>query len=314
MNTLQLPCHAVPLNKHVGVRMHRTPRIPDDNETYPLPPSLGEFPLHPVYSLPGDRERWRGRDFVVPIHQREAMWLSFDAPFWRPHALNIGIGGVDAISGEAFDPDSLTRDPQGYVVVPEQPWLDGINAGDGFIRQFVAVRLGEGLSVEAQVSGREEQGGLELTLFEPVPGAFPEEGPRYEPAMAAAAPCCMEDASMGLGAGGRMRQEIYSDDHPAGTWKDAPAAHVRIELVDAVDFAATTGLPVPATPVDAETYTRYGLPWFDLYDPVRTDVVPTAVLAGVRSIGELTRTEDEPVVVQPGQIITYVRNGRMVSR
>jgi hypothetical protein len=63
------------------------------------------------------------------MHQREAMWLSFDAPSWKPHALTVAIGRVNAISGSLHDPDRLTADPQDYVVIPNQPWLDGINSG-----------------------------------------------------------------------------------------------------------------------------------------------------------------------------------------
>lgn len=35
------------------------------------------------------------------------------------------------------------------MVSPEQPWLDGIADGDGTVRQFVAMPLGSGYSVEA---------------------------------------------------------------------------------------------------------------------------------------------------------------------
>lgn len=69
--------------------------------------------------------------------------------------------GVDALTGKKWDSgDGLARVPQNYVVprtallclfalstpfvfsqtIPEQPWLDGINCGDGFIRQFIAMR------------------------------------------------------------------------------------------------------------------------------------------------------------------------------
>jgi len=41
--------------------------------------------------------------------------------------------------------------------------LDGINAGQGFIRQFVAIPLGSGVTVEAQLTGKEEQGGIEVS-------------------------------------------------------------------------------------------------------------------------------------------------------
>jgi len=90
-----------------------------------------------------------------------------------------GIGGIDPISGEEFDPAGLSSKSQDHLVIPDQPWLDGINAGDGFIRQFVAVPLGEGLTVEAQRTGREVEGGLTLSLFEPRPGKFPDDGPRW---------------------------------------------------------------------------------------------------------------------------------------
>lgn len=79
----------------------------------------------------------------------------------------MGVGSIDAVAGAAFDADVLSPEPQDYVVVLDQPWLDGINAGDGFIRQFVAVPLGEGLTVESQLAGGEEQGGLIVSLFAP---------------------------------------------------------------------------------------------------------------------------------------------------
>jgi hypothetical protein len=36
------------------------------------------------------------------------------------------------------------------VVCPDQPWLDGINAGDGYIRQFVAMPLGMGYTAKSR--------------------------------------------------------------------------------------------------------------------------------------------------------------------
>jgi hypothetical protein len=136
---------SIPLSERCSVSLHRTLRIPDHGSDYPLPPSLGAMPVYPV-----DDD-----DFVVPMHRAEALWLGFDAPSWKPHVLKVGIGGIDAISGEVFDPTKLAAEPH-YAVIPDQPWLDGINAGDGFIRQFVAVPLGEGLTVEGQLTGKEE--------------------------------------------------------------------------------------------------------------------------------------------------------------
>ncbi len=41
-----------------------------------------------------------------------------------------------------------------YLVVPEQPWLDGFSVGAWLIRQFVAMPLAAGDSVEEQLAGQ----------------------------------------------------------------------------------------------------------------------------------------------------------------
>jgi hypothetical protein len=246
------------------------------------------------------------REFVVPMRWAEALWLSFRAPWWMPHVLKVGIGGVDAVSGEAFESQALTAEPQDYVVVPDQPWLDGINAGDGFIRQLVAVPLGEGLTVEAQLTGTEEQGGLTLALFAPRPGRFPEEPPERELEsmgdMVVASP-----PPMGLGAGGRMRQEIYADEYGPDSWEPQPTATVHVDLVDAMAFEALTGLAAPPPVADARTYTEFGLPWFDLYDPRRENVRAANRLAGVRSIADLEAREEDPLPIPEAQVVRLLR-------
>jgi hypothetical protein len=277
------------LSRDCEVVLHRTLRIPDDGGDYPLPPSLGPLPLLSV----GEDE------FVAPMRRAEAMRLGFDAPFWKPRALKIGTGGIDAISGEDFEPSKLSAKPQDYVVIPDQPWLDGINAGDGFIRQFVAVPLGEGLTVEAQLTGQEKEGGLVLSLFEPKPGKFPDEGPAFEEDRVEVMACA---APMGLGAGGRMRQEICDDEYGIRTWEPAPARTVRVDLVDALAFEALTGFEVPGPPVDAETYTRHGLPWCDLLAPTKRDIAAAERLASVRSIADLEGRDEEPLPISGHQV------------
>ena len=274
-----------------GVTLHRTLRIPDDGGEHPLPPSLGAMTAY--VAAPGE--------YVVPMRRAEALWLEFRAPWWRPHALKVGIGGIDAISGEPFA-DALTGGPQDYLVVPDQPWLDGINAGDGFIRQFVAVPLGEGLTVEGQLTGAEEEGGLTLLLFAPRPGRFPDEEPD-DVLRISGVEMMACDAPMGLGAGGRMRQEIYADDHGIDTWEPEPADRVRIDLVDALAFEAVTGIQAPPPVVDAKTYTRFGLPWFDVIDATGRDIAAAEKLRSVRSIADLEGRGDEPLPIPEAQVV-----------
>lgn len=279
----------VPMAADCSVELMRTLRVPDSDGESPLPPGLGPML---AYRASADG------DFVVPMHRAEALWLSFDAPFWKPRALKVGIGGVDALSGAPFDPGTLSADPQDYLVIPEQPWLDGINGGDGLVRQFVAVPLGEGLTIEGQLTGSEREGGLTLSLFQPRPGRFPDEPP-FEGRTGMAA-CCAP--AMGLGAGGHIRQEIYRDEHGFETWEPEPAATVRLELVDALAFAALTGLPMPHPPADAETYTSHGFPWFDLLSPTRKDIEASERLAQVRSIADLEGRREEPLPISESQV------------
>ncbi len=187
------------------------------------------------------------------------------------------------------------------MVIPEQPWLDGINAGDGFVRQFVAVALGEGLTVEGQLTGAEDVGGLQLALFASRPGRFPDDPPFVEGhedlcVMAGAAP-------MGVAAGGRLRQEIYADEHGLATWQPEPVATVHLDLVDALAFEALTGRAAPPPVVDAATYTQFGFPWFDLIDATGEDIAAAERLADVRSLADLEGRDEQPLPIPEAQVI-----------
>jgi len=167
---------------HIGERFsvsfQRTLRIPDDRRDYPLPPGLGSFPLHRVeqYSDHLPKHWQRPNSVFIPMYQREALWLGFYGADWKPNAVQIAVGRINVISGGTWD-EKLQSHPQNYIVCPYQPWLDGINAGEGFIRQFVAMPLGLGYTVEAQKRNMEEFGGMQIRAYEPKPGRFPNQPP-----------------------------------------------------------------------------------------------------------------------------------------
>src|SRR4051794_9362414 len=214
------------------VGFQRTLRIPETG-LHPLPPGLGRFPLRRVADYPDTAPaEWLSRGGVMlPIYQREAMWLSFSAS--EPRALQVGVGKVCAVSGLPWI-ERLVGDPQNYVALPNQPWLDGINAGDGFIRQFVAVPLGSGAWVEGQVTGKETHGGVQLRAV----GLTEEALAKWHAERRLRVECCAQPmldggpvpapmgASMGLGAGGRMRQEVYADDRPLADYEQSGALRV----------------------------------------------------------------------------------------
>jgi hypothetical protein len=165
------------------ISFQRTLRIPDDGKIYPLPPSLGTFPVMRVDDyLDKVPEEWKSHGGIfLPMYQREAMWLKFDlANKDAPKAIKIAVGKVNAITGETWN-NSLSK--QDYVIAGQQPWLDGINGGDGMIKQFVAMPLGGGYTVEAQVTGEEKFGGLQIMTFESKVKPKKPQQPVYHPSL-----------------------------------------------------------------------------------------------------------------------------------
>lgn len=299
---------AVRVGERFAVSFQRTLRVPDDGRDYPLPPGLGPLPVV-------DAGPYRDRlscdvpqpAVVVPLYRREALWLAFSAAAWKPNAVQVGVGNVNALTGRPLD-GALHDDPQDYVVCPGQPWLDGIAAGDGRVRQFVAVPLGSGYTVEAQLTGAEQSGGIQVVVFEPRRGLFPDEPPPPRPAPPGM-PLAAAGGEMGLAAGGSVRQRVHPDPHGLSTWDPANAGGVWVVLLDSVRYQDVTGRPPPPTPVDARTYTEHGLPWFELYDEGAGALEHSELLSGVRSVRELARergdaelVDDETFDVHPGQI------------
>lgn len=132
-------------DRGLQISFHRTIRMPDDDKLHQLPGSLGTFPLFNVSAyadhLPGNITE-RGGIFL-PMWQREALWMQFDAPYEAKYALRVFVGSINAVSGremnEKLEESDKPTEVQDYVVIPGQEWLDGICVAPGIVRQFVAM-------------------------------------------------------------------------------------------------------------------------------------------------------------------------------
>jgi hypothetical protein len=196
---------------------------------------------------------------------------------------------VNAISGERWN-EGLKAQPQNYIVTPQQPWLDGIKAGVGSIRQFVAMPLGLGYTIEAQISGKDEFGGIEIIVYEPSPGKFPDEAPPQPLSGLYSQPLMDMTFEMGLGAGGEIKQKIYPDPYGVDTWDTDNYGEVTIHIVNSEQYQQIASREPPPSPISAKTYTEYGLPWFDLYDEQKGDLPTSERLKGIKSIQEIERS------------------------
>jgi len=268
------------------VTFQRTLRIPDDDRHYPLPPGLGAFPLRHIDDyrrrLP---KAWVERGGVLmPMHQAEAMWISFGSHY--PMAVKVATGKVNAITGSPLT-RGLHRGPQDYLVTPGQPWLDGFCVEQGVIRQFVAMPLGQGYSVEEQISRTAEHGGLQLVVHPLKAAAYR----RLERARAGLArrstgglDIARRGADMGLAPGGRMRQEVYEDPFESADWAQKHMGRCFITIVNTVLWPSLTGETPPSVSPTASDYTKAGLPWFEYYDPGAIALRGSDTLARVRSV------------------------------
>ncbi|HTV22277.1 MAG TPA: hypothetical protein VMG12_26495 [Polyangiaceae bacterium] len=271
---------SVRFDRGFAVSFQRTLRVPDDGHSYPLPPGLGALPLFPVESyaarLPA---AWRERGGVfIPLYQREALWIGFRSTRAEPRAVKVAVGGFNVLSGQR-ETGRLDAHPQDYLVCPPQIWLDGVRTERGSVRQFVAVPLGQGLSLEATLGGAELRGGIQLTVFRPLPGAIPEPELVQSAAPARA-------RSLGFGLGGAIQQKIYPDPHGIEVWDVDSAESLDVHALSSLEFRLATGIEPPPTPIDAQTYAERGLPWFELYDETLGDLAVADALRGATTLAE----------------------------
>lgn len=175
------------VGRHTRLSFNRTLRIPEDGREYPLPAGFGRLPILRVEDYAKRvPEQWLEQGgFIIPLYQREALFLEFAGAQWRPTIGKVSVGRVNAISGKEHDL-KIRPHRQDYVVIPDQRWLDGINSGSGSVSQFVAMPLGKGYTIEAQVTDEEKFGGFQLAVFDPRAGRFPDQDPKEKEAALAA--------------------------------------------------------------------------------------------------------------------------------
>lgn len=288
------------VGEYFSVSFNRTLRVPDDGRAYPLPPGLGRLPIFSAASFASRvPSAWTQRQAVfIPLHQREALWLGFDGAWWRPNAVVIACGGINVVTGQPWT-GSLGK-PQDYLVVPDQPWLDGFMLDAEHVRQFVAAPLGV-LQTVAEQLGAADPASLRLRVFEPVAGRFPETEP--ERVVLEGAP--MAGLELGIAAGGRIKQRLYRDEYGPESWIGGAFVDLDIQLVNSEVFSDITGSPPPPSPVSAAEYSAYGLPWFSLYDEHKVPLAAEAWLDRLKSLGRLDPVvaSDDGVSIDEEQIV-----------
>jgi hypothetical protein len=125
---------------------------------------------------------------------------------------------------------------------------------------------------------------------------------------------------MGLGAGGRMKQQVFADPYGLSQWATDSKTRCFIHLADSMTWRAITNEDPPTVPLTAADYTSHGYPWFDYYSDspalkgtkamqkIKT-VKQVGKTKGIPALPENTSTTPKHVVVIPSSSGKQVRDG-----
>jgi hypothetical protein len=301
----------------LSINFQRTLRLPDDGQTYPLPPGLGRFPIRHVDDFASKLpQSWIERGgIMLPMYQSEALWLMFqpmhcnDRQQSYPFAIKVSTGKIDAITGKKFC-KGVHRDPQDYLVSPDQPWLDGYCVKKDIVRQFVAMPLGKGYTAEEQITGEAEWGGIQIVVY-PMKrhvweGRFPVRPMLRETMGWGSAPGVMfggplecgspapQAAAMGIAPGGRMKQQIYRDQFDLSDWDLENSARCFLHIANSEQWKEITGSYPPLKPPSASDYNHAGLPWFDYYTD-QPAVTGSGILSNLKSVVQMTKQKSDAI-------------------
>jgi hypothetical protein len=322
-NTLRFSFPDIHPDAALSIDFQRTLRIPDDGNTYPLPPGLGTFPLKHVDDHPVPPDWTKHGGVMLPMYQSEALWLNFrpgyisDRRTSYPFAVKVAAGKIDALTGKLWQ-DTLEKDPQDYMVSTEQPWLDGYCVEKDMIRQFVAMPLGSGYSAEEQITGQATHGGLQIMVYPMKPDIFEKRFPKIErmeddirfqtimcseECYSMSEPCC----DMALAPGGKMHQKIYEDPFDFSDWDQTTGSRCFVHIANSLMWRAITGQTPPTVPFTAREYTEHHLPWFEYYHDHSASIPGAAILKNLKSVIQKAREKEENPLpenqtVTPGNI------------
>ena len=313
-NILHIDFSSIFKGANGSIRFNRTLRLPDDDTIHYLPCSLGEFTLRHIEDSTKIPLQMRKKGGVMlPIYQAEAMWLDFDADF--PIALKIGCGKINAISGKPWCED-LLEDENDYIVLPDQPWLDGFSISKDIVRQFVAMPLGSGITVEEQLTDAGDVGGIQVIAYPMTVKAYQkvketrEEQADHDIRFSFSPSRVMQNDEMGLAAGAKIHQQIYKDPYGISSWQRNGAVRCFVHLLNSESWYELTGERMPRPPITAKEYQEAGLPWYHYYSDKKS-LEGSKILNAIKSIGEFSLfKQDTPsnAPIDVGQPVTIARN------
>ncbi len=247
---------------------------------------------------------------ILPMHQSEALAIRFmphkaqaadgslykndDDKSWYPFIVAVGCGLINAVSGGGIK-DKLSANPQNYLFIEEPATLYGMNDRSGATRQFIASPLGKGITVEEQLTGSAEYGGIQLIISPLKKKTFEEHyalqfsynmpqecgtvrscvskafslAERALPRPRKIKSCrdyYCEDLSMGISHGERICSTFNDDIYELADWDRKHYSRCFTHILNSEAWREITGEEPEATALSEEQYRRHGVSWKQEYN------------------------------------------------
>lgn len=180
-----------------------------------------------------------GGTALVPVPDDEAFWLGLEADM--PVALRPAICApdtLDLVTGLPAAP-GLRSEPQNYVVVPPQQWLEGLSLPDRRCARQLVKR-----SASAHHAVVEE---LRFEVY------LPRVAYRARPQHAAA-------SSIGCEQRGHLPHAVHLDPYGVDYWRLVADVTSRVRIASSDEFTRLTGAPGPEPLDTAKAYRGWRLP------------------------------------------------------
>lgn len=243
----------IQVGESLTIAFEATLRIPEDGEHYVVPSGLAPLPFYRTEDF-ADRVpvRWKKRSgIMIPLHPWEATWICLSSRSWRPNAIKVRVGNLNGLTGRRYR-SRLSAKPQDYLVCPQEPWIDRVHLGRQGLRQLIAPAY----------AGHVAHSRIQLAVFEPGAGRFPEGTPHDD---SAAHQLYLTDnrapRALCLGARWPVSEWIQPDPYGIETWDQDCVTLLDVYVMDSASFHEVTGKEPPASPISRRDYESFKIPW-----------------------------------------------------
>jgi hypothetical protein len=207
------------------------------------------------------------------MHQKEAMYISFNSATNCSHSLafKIGVGDTNAVTGGQFYRHiDINKQEQDYIVAPPQKEIVGIQ-NDGTANLFVAPLLGQGETLDSDI-GRKESEGIQIIAFPHKLSVDAQHTQQQQFYLNTTTNPFKQGGSgftFGIKDSGAITQTIEKDVRGTRNWDQQSFGKVTVYVVNTEQFNKITGKKAPPSPITEQMYKENNISWQDCFHETR---------------------------------------------